>query len=80
MPITTLIMALVVSSMTLHAGGQRGKPPLLPPPPPPSCPTAPPPLVAMRATIVNDGNAVQDDGLGEYVDLVEARGRPGRAA
>ena len=25
----------------------------------------------MRATIVNDGKAVQDDGLGEYVDTVQ---------
>jgi hypothetical protein len=65
MPITTLIMALVVSSMTLHAGGQRGKPPLLPPPPPPSGTTAPPPHGAQRAPIGNDWEWVEVVGRGE---------------
>jgi hypothetical protein len=71
MSIRTLIVALVVSSMPIHAPGQKGKPPSPPPPPPPSCTTSNPPLVAMRATIVNEGNSVQDDGLGEYVDNVQ---------
>jgi hypothetical protein len=66
----TLLVALLVSLATLHAvdAAQGRKAPLLPPPP--QCTTSNPPKVPMRATIVDGDNAVQSDGLGEYVDNV----------
>jgi hypothetical protein len=69
MPTRVLIIALFSSTISLLSAGAAAKPSLAPPPAYP-CTTSNPPTVALRATIVNAGNSVQDDGLGDYIDNV----------